>query len=475
MPGTKTERQDGQDEVQLATRTENIPVLKADVVVPHDNFKGFRFRAYFDTSSYYKLTLKQIHYQVWKQHPWVRALVDKFPKMAITIGWDIVYKGKGAADKTIVENMTNFFQYPNYKESFNDILWKTVIQLKIFWEAYWEVVKNEDTGYPQDYWTLDGVVVPIVDEHGNPYPDSPAYVQQVMSNTAYFNFDEVIRFSFLDPMGNLKPSPDFEALEMTILLDVYAMQLNRQSFISGVRKGKAFVFPEGTGEEAMKRNKKEIDNLHQGILGAFTAFCALEGECKLEDLQLTTTEMEAKDLREFLRDEISAVIGTPLVKVGLKITDVKENEYLDRAYFQEEVKPVLGIIQDSINRYLDLIGVYEYRFQFRDFPIRDLKEIARMVDVLKRHGAISTNEIRNMIGLAPLQNVDSNRPYFLMPDGTIVFSEEIGVEKIKRDKIQEKAVSQTSLFNFQVPKRQVLRKGVESQETLDKERNSNPF
>ena len=476
MSGTQTDKQVEQEEVQLATREENLPAIKTSISTPHDNFKGFRFRSYFDTTAYYKLTAKQIHYQVWKEHPWVRALVDKFAKMAITIGWDISYKGEGKANSQIINSITNFFEYPNYKESFNDILWKTVIQLKLFWESFWEIVKDEETGYPVDFWILDGVVVPIVDEHGNPYPDKPAYIQQVMQNTASFDFNEIIHFTFLDPMGNLRPAPELEALEFSILLDIYAMQLNRQSFISGVRKGKAFIFPSDTGEENMKRNREAINNLHQGILGAYSAFCALEGECTIQDLQLIETTMEAKELREYLRDEISAVIGTPLVKVGLKITDVKENEYLDRAYFQEEVKPLLGIIQDSINRYLDLIGVMEYRFRFRDFPIRDLKEIARMVDVLKKHGAISTNEIRNMIGLPPLSNPESNKPYFIMEGNSIVFSEEIGKEKIKRDAQNEKAVAQGQTFLFNTnPKRQILRKGIGGQEVLGKEKVSNPF
>lgn len=445
-----------QEEVQLVSRDELIPVIKTKPFLPKDEFKGFRFRSFFYEGHYRTLQIKTLYYRVWKQHPWVRAMVDKIANFATIIGWDIKYEGEGTQNPKDSKSIRDFFRFPNYKESFPDIIWKTIVQLKLFAESFWEIVKSPQ-GFPQDFWILDGSVKPIVDQHGNPIPGMPAYIQKVMADEAEFAFDEVLHFRFLDPMGNLRPSSELEALELTVLVDIYAMQLNKQNFLQGVRKGKAFIFPADTGEEEMKRNRAQIDNLHQGILGAFSAFVALEGECKVEDLKLSETQMEAKQLREYLRDEMSAVLGTPLSKIGIRAADVKESQLIDKSFFQEEVKPILDLIQNTINRYLDLVGILDYRFMFREFPIRDLKETARLIDVLKKHGTVSQNEIREMTGLPLLASPDADRPYLILKDGTVIFTDDISQEKVKIDEKKKSEVAHQ--FSFLGGPRKITRKG----------------
>lgn len=466
------------EEVQLISREEKLPKeIRIKSFVSGGKQKGLRFREWYRETRHQRLMARQLYYDVWRKHPWVRALVNKIANIATTVGFHIAYEGEGELDKKAIKMITSFFEYPNYKQSFADILWKTIVQLKLFYESFWEVVKSPE-GYPKDYWVLDGPIIVRVDEHGNPLV--PAYVQKVRANIAEFNYDEIVHFKFLDPMGRLYPSPELEALELSVLTDIYAMQLNKNTFTKGVRKGKAFIFPADTGDEQMKRNREQIENLHQGIQGAFSAFIAFEGECTVQDLDLFETKMEAKELREYLRDEIAAVIGTPLSKVGIEATDVKESDYIDRSFFQEEVQPILGLVEGAINRYLDLCGIQDYRFRFRKFPIRDLKEYARFIDVLKKHGLASMDDIREMIGMKRLGTKSSNVPYLMTRDGTVVVTSEILEEKKRLDETKEKELK--SGFSFNVGSRKVLRKGKsvpsyrEDEEVSDEEDESpDPF
>lgn len=466
--------------VQLVSREERIPTkVKIEPFIPRGRGKGLRFRQYFMETEYQVQMVKLLFYDVWRKHPWIRALVNKISNLSTTVGWFIKYEGEGKPDPEVMSQIKEFFAYPNYKESFGDVLWKTVTQLKIFAESFWEIVKSKK-GNPIDFYILDGSIKPIVDKHGDPVPGQPAYIQKVFQNTVDFNYDEVIHFRFPDPIGRLRPSSELEALEMSVLVDVYAAQLNRQTFVQGVRKGKAFVFPENTGEEQMKRNRDQINTLHSGIQGAFSAFIALEGECKIQDLDLATTEMEARDLREYLRDEMSAVIGTPLSKVGVKATDVKESQYVDKSFFQEEIQPILSMVQSTINRYLDLVGIYKYRFQFKQFPIRDLKETARLIDVLKKHGAISIDEIREMVGLDRKNTDSSDIPFLILKDGTVVMTTEITKEKEKLEQIRKEENS--TRFSFNTGPRKIIRKGVSlpasTEETASEEeegKSTDPF
>jgi len=449
-------RQAGRMEIQLISR-DRTQLQVSDSrreYVERDSKKGLRYRRYYLETEWQIIQTKLLFYDIWKKHPWIRALTNKIANIAITVGWFIDYTGAGKATPEEKKRIENFFMYPNYQESFSDILWKTIVQLKIFAESFWEMVKSRK-GYPIDFYILDGAVRVCLDEHGN--PGSPAYVQRVFNDTAEFEYDEVIYFKFPDPIGKVHPSSELEALELTVLTDVYAMALNKTTFTQGVRKGKAFIFPADTGPEQMKRNREQIDNLHSGIIGSYSAFVALEGECTVQDLKLTEEKMEAKDLREYLREEMAAVVGTPLSKVGVNAVDVKESQYVDKSFWQEEVQPLIDLVANTINRYLDLLGIYDYRFKFKKFPIRDLKETARLIDVLKKHGAISTDEVREMVGLDTLNTASSKKPFLVTRDGTIIFIDEIEKEKANIDAVKKE--EKASAFPFQMGRRRIARKG----------------
>jgi len=462
MADSQTER----DEVQLVKEEKLPSTINIETYVPEADRKGYRFRSTGFTTVHQVKRLKQLHYDMYKKHPWLRAAVEKIAKVAVTVGHDIKYVGKGEVDENAKMLIENFFKSPNQTESFADIMWVTVIQLKLNAECFWEVVKAS-AGYPKDFYTLNGDISPNVDLHGYPIKGKPAYVQKVMSEEANFDYDEVIWIKFSDPFGKLRPTSQFESLEQSTLLDIYAMKLNKSIFTRGVKKGKAFIFPGQLGEEQIKRNRAQISMLHEGIEGAYSAFIALEGECEIKDLKLEETKMEGKDLREYVRDEMLGVIGTPISKLGISQTQVKESQYINKTFFQEEIKPILDLIQNKINSYLDLLGIYDYRFIFKKTSMSDQKDVARLVDVLSKHGAVSLNEIREMVGLSPKHNTTFNKPFIMFKDGTFIFCEEMYDNRKKIIEERQKKKKEQPTFSFDIGPRRITRKGTEFPSLVD--------
>lgn len=443
-----------QDEVVLVSRDELTPTnVPFKSFLPREKDGGFRHQSFYLDSIFNLSQLKNMYYKIWRRHPWIRAMVNKIAKTSITVGWNIKYIGKEAKNDAVFDAIYNFFQYPNYQQSFEDILMKTIIQMKLFGESFWEIVKSED-GNPKDFYILDGTIQPILDIHGN--PEVPAYVQKVFANEAFFNYDEILWFKFLDPIGNIHASSDLESLEFSVLLDIKAMDLNRKKFNKGIRIGKAFVFKADLSDEQMERNREQVNNIHEGVEGSYSAFISLQGEVEMMSFGYEKDEMESKDLRSFIRDEMSATLGTPVAKLGILDTQVKESEFINKTFFDEEVKPLLDIIENTINRYLDLVGILDYRFIFKEYPIRDLKETSRLIDVLKRHGIISINEAREMVGLPQIKNGDDH--YILNSDGTIVKVNEIDKAISERRVVSEQPSVSPLTFSIK-PGRKVVKIG----------------
>ena len=407
-------------------RGEQLPVKKTFKVIEPITRKAYAPSAVTRAKNLKTVNSKALYYNIYRKHPWFRAFVTKLARIVSNTKWGIVYVGEGEPDETSKTQIRKFFAYPNPYESFCDILYKTTIQLKIFNTAYWEVVKDEKN-VPVDFYTLDGNIVVKVDKHG--FPERIAYIQKVGKNEAKFSYDEIIRFVVPDPQSNLDPSSDMEALEKTLLLDINAMNLNHSKQKNGVRSGKAFIFKPEISPEQMKRNEDEIHNLAGGVSGAFSAFLALQGDLTVQDLKFEEVGMEQKELREYCRDEISAVTGVPVAKMGLKNADLKEGEYLTKTFFIEDVWPLLQLTQSTINRYFEYIGLLDYEFRFEPQPSRDYREIARFIDVLKKYGVISVNEARELAGLSPVTGGDDL--FVIMKSGNIIIVDDVENEIAK--------------------------------------------
>ena len=408
-------------------------------------------------------SIQQLYYSIYRKHPWIRSGVTRKARIVSMSGWTIESTDGKTKEDARKNQIENFFKFPNQFESMVDILYKTSIQLDLFNVTYWEIVKDSD-GDPIDFYSMDGAIDVKVDKHGLPL--SPAYVQKIGQNIATFSYDELLRFVVPDPRTNLDPSSDMEALEKTLLLDVNAMNLNHDKQKNGVRSGKAFIFPADLSPEQMKRNETEVHNLAGGVTGAFSAFLALQGDLTIQDLQIAEAEMEQKDLREFNRDEIAAVLGIPVSKMGITGVQVKEGEYLTKTFIEEDIWPRLQLIQNTLNRYFRLMGIDDYMFVFEPPRSRDMREVGRLIDVLKKYGVISINEARRMAGLKPIPNGDD---YFvILKDGSIIIVDEMEAENAKQEqRVPEKQSSAPFKYAYQGGVKKVQRYDVMDEDAIN--------
>jgi HK97 family phage portal protein len=317
--------------------------------------------------------------------------------------------------------LEQFFLYPNDRESFADVMFSTLVRLKLSGEAFWEVAKN-GLGEPVDYYYLEGDIVIYADEFGNLL--EPAYEQRISGGNAQFNADEVIHFKISNPAGGLRGESPLDPIARTIVTDIHAIMWNKKFFENSGAVSKVYQLPTGTSETEVVRNKAEIRSYHSGTHNAHEPLI-LEGDIKVNDLESSMKDMQFAELRKLNRAELSAVLGIPMPKLSSLDANARgEFEEADRAFYYEEILPLLEVITSKLNQFImSQVGIYDYVIKVKPFEPKSLKETARIIDVLGKYGFITMNEARSLMQLSKVDGGDKfvrvNR------DGSMFFTDKI--------------------------------------------------
>jgi hypothetical protein len=354
----------------------------------------------------------QLWQRVWKHHALVRYAITKQARTGSQIEFEIQkdphYQGPASEeDKSLIED---FFLYPNPQEDdISSILYQTLAKLKVTGKSAWEVVWMEENGQrrPYDFYYLPGVVRPIVDQHGNFKDPAKAYEQSIgAGGQAYLAADEVIFFRLPDIIkGGLHGASDLQALDSDLSVDIFTSSWWKKFYKNNATKKVAYILQKGLGPEEYERTNERIKAEHQSLVRGQQPAVVVDGETDIKDLDYSPKELGFLAEKEFLQKEILMASGAPL-----------ERE-LDQ-FFLDEVQPLLKVIEHRINWYIKAIWkIYGWQFKFRQFVPSDLKATARILQILQRQGAVTINESRGFVGLAPKEGGD--RLLLIAPTGLI--------------------------------------------------------
>lgn len=351
----------------------------------------------------------QLWLKVWRRHPIVRASVAKIARIACNVGWDIEPREEGKEGREEDRAMLKeFFEFPNAEEGFAEILYVTIARLKVTGRCAWEVTRFEN-GLPASFYYLQGTITPIMDEHGN--LQSPAYKQTLVTGAgATFEKDEVIFFRIPDPAGGLSGASDLESLEATITSDLFATSWLKNFWANDATRKVVYKLPSTLSDAQYRRAVEEIREKHAGVAQAHKPAVVLEGEVEITPIDVPPKDVGVLEERKEYRKEILAVLGPMPGKVGFKEdTAGGEMGSDDRSIIEEEVCPILTIVENRINHFIwtaypERFGAW--KFKFRKPPATDLRQAARIIDVLTKRGLATKNELRGMGGLAPIRGGD---------------------------------------------------------------------
>ena len=163
-----------------------------------------------------------------------------------------------------------------------------------------------------------------------------------------FDVDQVLHLRFFDPGDIFRGLAPFEALELEIKQDFNASRFNNAFFENGAQLSGWFTAEEGFTqtqrddfEEQFARDHVSVDNAWKpGIL---------EGKVKWQQSGVTQRDMQFFRLREWVRDEILAVVGTPKSEMGI-FEDVNRASAIvsKRVFWENTILPTITYAEDLL-------------------------------------------------------------------------------------------------------------------------------
>jgi len=230
--------------------------------------------------------------------------------------------------------------------------------------------------------------------------------------------EEVIHFSFYNPMHAVIGFPSILPAKNAILLDYYANKFNRVFFQQGAKLGPVIRFDEGTGIAQVKEAMLSFNEQHAGATNAHKAKGIVAAEIKTSES--THTDMDFYNGLNYTTSRILMSLGVPPVLVTLLEGSHYENtEAQIRIFIENTIIPKLRKRDAALNRtlmprYGDSTFVGFDRSALT--AVRQaLAEIRATAQTYVNIGAMTPNEARAYLEsgeiptLAPLEGGDVTR------------------------------------------------------------------
>lgn len=293
-----------------------------------------------------------IYYEMYRQHPVVRAAIDKKAQYASAAG----YKFKGLdpvkePSEYKITALKRFFRRSNGQK----LLRVTFKDLDIYGESFWVVQR-----------TIADAKTPIKAYRLNPRYMRPKVKNGVLWRWIYgpvsgsstekgieYNPEQIIHFSLDDPENDIEGLSPLHSLQRSVAQDLFAMEYNESFFKNSAQTGTIFIVKSSTEAEA-ERNRQWLEQNYTGPENAHKPLL-LEGDVDVERSVSSSQEMEFLRGRMLLRQEIAMVLEVDLEKLGVhEDSNRSVSREVDESFYSETVWPRQVIIEEEINNKLIL-------------------------------------------------------------------------------------------------------------------------
>lgn len=352
--------------------------------------------------------LTQLH-QAYLTCPWVSAPVDLIARTVTAGGLQIVYQTEEAGKKVPaepppVQRLRRLMRWVNPREDMVQLLRQTIIDLKLFGDAYIEVVRI--AGEPVALYTLDATTMSVVcDPHG----DVTGYVQSLDGiRKVEFEPDEVIHISLDAPRGGIYGvSPAQKAL-----LPVTAWLFTEATIKENFRQGdppRLHVDLGSYGDTDVQRWREQYKAFNLGPKAVGTPLITTKkGEVQVLDPRKVTDYLAAS---KQLRDEIIATFGVPPAKLGIIESGNLgggTGESQDKTFRVDTIIPVKALVLEKLNYHIVMqgFGIMDWAWEFGEIDYRDSKVVEEIRDMRLRNGSMTRNQYADEIGNPPVDGGD---------------------------------------------------------------------
>jgi HK97 family phage portal protein len=358
------------------------------------------------------------YYDMYRQHAYVRAAIDKIAKTATNTGFDFVAKDTLTSPKSReVKTIKDFF---NSQPDFIYELRRVYKDLMIYGDAFIYIVPDR-TRRPSHLKRLHPKSIAIkANKHGKVeayYQWNPDALSQ--DDIVTFNPEEIIHFRIDDPDNDLYGLSPLESLKWAVTSDIYAQIYNGAFFKNSGLSGTIIAIKNSDPAE-IERNRKWLTENYSG-LGAAHKPIVIEGSnVTVEKAVVTHNEMGFLEGRTFIIQEILAVLDVPPAKLGIMESANRSNsKEQDKTFRGESIAPLQYIVESALNEQLlqRIFSIETVIFRHSESDTRDQIEQMDYFTKGEAWGVFSPNEIRERLGMIPVDGGDTH--FIMTPTGAV--------------------------------------------------------
>jgi HK97 family phage portal protein len=359
---------------------------------------------------------------MYKQHPIVRAVIDKISRTAVATGYQLSpVDSKDELNESNAQKIDLTFR----RSKIISLLRQTYQDLLIYGDAFWYILPARD-GVPFRFYRIAPQQVNLVIDTET--REVMSYITRDPKNgrETQYEPDEFLHFKIADPDNDFYGLSPLESLGSTVAQDLFAQTYNESFFANSAQTGIVFNMKNASKEE-VERNREFLKKEYTSAANAHKPLL-LEGDVEVSKSVSSPAEMQFIEGRRQLTMEILAVFDLPYTKLGGTSESANRSQSAenDKTYRTETISPLQGIVEEVINENLILttFGIDDVMFEHREVDTRDeATQMKLYIDALT-HGIYDLNYIRNQLGLAAIPN--GNEPFIQTSTGILPVSQLLG-------------------------------------------------
>jgi HK97 family phage portal protein len=220
--------------------------------------------------------------------------------------------------------------------------------------------------------------------------------------------DEIIHIVDLILPGDLKGLSRVETLKQSLGLNIALSDYASRFFGTGASAAGVIEFPGNLTSEQAKQLADGFDARHRNGTRRAHKTGVLSGGAKFVSTQTDPESSQALESRKFAVEEIARAFNVPLHLLGVPGTasyaSVEQNNL---QFISMTLRPMAEKVEAAFSRLLP--GDAFIKFQFNDLLRADLEARIRSYSVGTQAGFYSTNDVRRLEDLPPVDNGDQYR------------------------------------------------------------------
>ncbi len=360
--------------------------------------------------------------RMYKQHPIVRAVIDKISRTAVSTGYQLSpVDSKDELNESNAQKIDLTFR----RSKIISLLRQTYQDLLIYGDAFWYILPARD-GVPFRFYRIAPQQVNLVIDTET--REVMSYITRDPKNgrETQYEPDEFLHFKIADPDNDFYGLSPLESLGSTVAQDLFAQTYNESFFANSAQTGIVFNMKNASKEE-VERNREFLKKEYTSAANAHKPLL-LEGDVEVSKSVSSPAEMQFIEGRRQLTMEILAVFDLPYTKLGGTSESANRSQSAenDKTYRTETISPLQGIVEEVINENLIMttFGIDDVMFEHREVDTRDeATQMKLYIDALT-HGIYDLNYIRNQLGLAAIPN--GSEPFIQTSTGILPVSQLLG-------------------------------------------------